>query len=102
MSSWPVVALLLYISVLLFQDHELHKKIDHEMKMRDGSMKMLAAAKHTPQQLEAAKSLHTSNCRMVAYMEYLQKRKSEHISNGSTYVTLSHKGNSVCFQSSEG
>lgn len=59
------------------QDHELHKKIDHEMKMRDGSMKMLAAAKHTPQQLEAAKALHTSNCRMVAYMEHLQQRNTE-------------------------
>lgn len=47
------------------------------MKMRDGSAKMLAAAKHTPQQLEAAKSLHTSNCRMAAYMEHLQRRNSE-------------------------
>lgn len=47
------------------------------MKMRDGSMKMLAAAKHTPQQLEAAKALHTSNCRMVAYMEHLQQRNTE-------------------------
>ena len=62
------------ISRFLLQDHDLFKKIEHELKMRDGSAKMLAAAKYTPQQLEAAKSLLTSNCRMSAYIEYLQDK----------------------------
>ncbi|XP_067939495.1 rhotekin-2-like [Watersipora subatra] len=66
------------------QDHELYQKIDHEMRMRDGSAKMLAAAKHTLQQLEAAKALHTSNCRMEAYMEHLQLKNSREIENAES------------------
>lgn len=62
------------------------------MKMRDGSMKLLAAAKHTPQQLAAAKALHTSNCRMLAYMEHLQKKSETGSSSNKLLVqsVLSH------------
>lgn len=65
------------------------------MKMRDGSAKMLAAAKYTPQQLEAAKSLHTSNCRMAAYMEYLQERNSEIKPPTTDSTELSSKSHST-------
>ncbi|XP_074640319.1 rhotekin-like [Tubulanus polymorphus] len=60
-------------------DTELQQKIDIEIKMRDGTAKLLAASKHPVQLLEAAKSLLTSNTRVLAYMSELQKRKSDEI-----------------------
>ena len=44
--------------------------------MREGTTKLLAACKHSNQTLEAAKSLLTSNERMVAYMSELQRRRA--------------------------
>lgn len=55
----------------------MEQKIDLEMKMRDGTTKLLAACKHTSQSLEAAKSLLTSNQRMAAYSKHLQERKQQ-------------------------
>jgi hypothetical protein len=44
--------------------------------MREGTTKLLAACKHSNQTLEAAKSLLTSNERMIAYMSELQRRRA--------------------------
>lgn len=55
----------------------MEQKIELEIKMREGTTKLLAACKHQTQILEAAKSLLVSNERMNAYMAELQKRKKE-------------------------
>lgn len=57
----------------------MQQKIDHEIKMRDGTAKLLAASKNPDGQLEAAKNLLASNTRMLAYMTELQKRKTSEV-----------------------
>ncbi|XP_066585985.1 rhotekin-like isoform X3 [Prorops nasuta] len=69
------------------KEYDLEQKIEVEIKMREGSAKLLAAARHRAQSLEAARALLTSNERMSAYMAELQRRKKESLgltSNGST------------------
>ncbi|CAD7088397.1 unnamed protein product [Hermetia illucens] len=75
---------------------DLEQKIDLEIKMREGSAKLLAACNnpknlsssgvvngnnstnsHNTQILEAAKNLLTSNERMTAYLAELQRRKRD-------------------------
>lgn len=63
------------------KEFDLEQKIDLEIKMREGTTKLLAACKHQTQMLEAAKNLLTSNERMSAYMAELQRRKKETISS---------------------
>ncbi|XP_033125406.1 rhotekin-2-like isoform X1 [Anneissia japonica] len=58
------------------QDYDIQQKIDLEIKMREGTAKLLAACKRETQSLEAAKSLLMSNARVMAYMSELQKRKT--------------------------
>ncbi|KAJ4439216.1 hypothetical protein ANN_07335 [Periplaneta americana] len=58
-------------------EYDLEQKIDLEIKMREGTTKLLAACRHQTQTLEAAKNLLTSNERMSAYMAELQRRKRE-------------------------
>lgn len=69
----------------------MEQKIDLEIKMREGSAKLLAACNNpkaigytgnltsaqNTQILEAAKNLLTSNERMTAYMAELQRRKRD-------------------------
>lgn len=61
----------------MLQEFDLERKIDLEIKMREGSTKLLAASKHQSQSLEAAKNLLISNERMNAYMSELQNRKRD-------------------------
>ena len=61
----------------MLQEYDLEQKIDLEIKMREGTTKLLAACRHQAQTLEAAKNLLTSNERMSAYMAELQRRKKE-------------------------
>ena len=79
----------------MLQELDLEQKIDLEIKMREGSAKLLAACNnpknssksisfssnstspHNTQMLEAAKNLLTSNERMTAYMAELQRRKRD-------------------------
>lgn len=63
------------------REYDLEQKIDLEIKMREGTTKLLAVCQHRPQSLEAAKSLLTSNERMSAYMTELQRRKDAHCVN---------------------
>lgn len=61
------------------QDTDLQQKIDHEIKMREGTTKLLAAAKNPSQKLEAAKNLITTNSRIISYMRELQKRTTAEV-----------------------
>ena len=57
----------------------MQQKIDYEIKMREGTARLLAASKHPTQLLEAAKNLLTSNTRIVTYMSELQRRKAAEV-----------------------
>ncbi|XP_071792948.1 rhotekin-like isoform X2 [Asterias amurensis] len=59
-----------------FEDFELQKKIDVEIKMREGTKKLLAACNREQQMLQGSKSLLVSDTRVLAYMSELQKRKT--------------------------
>jgi hypothetical protein len=64
----------------LTQEYDLEQKIDVEIRIREGTTKLLAACQHPSQALEAAKTLHTSNERMNVYMTELQSRKRDLLS----------------------
>ncbi|XP_077416564.1 rhotekin isoform X2 [Vanacampus margaritifer] len=64
---------------LSLQDSDIQKKIDHEIRMRDGACKLLAACSQRDQTLEAAKSLQTCSTRIMAYMSELQKMKEAQV-----------------------
>uniref|UniRef100_A0A8C7NQU0 REM-1 domain-containing protein n=1 Tax=Oncorhynchus mykiss TaxID=8022 RepID=A0A8C7NQU0_ONCMY len=64
---------------LSLQDSDIQKKIDHEIRMRDGACKLLAACSQRDQALEAAKSLLTCNTRIMAYMSELQRMKEAQV-----------------------
>ncbi|XP_012940083.1 rhotekin [Aplysia californica] len=72
-------------------DHDLQQKIDHEIKMREGTARLLVASKHPAQVLEAAKNLLSSNTRIIAYMSELQRRKTAEVLGKHT----SHEGNQL-------
>ncbi|XP_043290150.1 rhotekin-like isoform X2 [Venturia canescens] len=65
------------------KEYDLEQKIEVEIKMREGSARLLAAARHRAQSLEAARALLTSNERMSAYMAELQRRKKEPVNKSS-------------------
>lgn len=87
------------------QELDLEQKIDLEIKMREGSAKLLAACNdpkygsktigfsssnlpsHNTQILEATKNLLTSNERMSAYMAELQRRKKDREINEKSHKT---------------
>ncbi|XP_044740313.1 rhotekin-like isoform X4 [Chrysoperla carnea] len=58
-------------------EYDLEQKIELEIKMREGTTRLLAACRHQQQSLEAARSLLVSTERMSAYMEELQRRKHQ-------------------------
>ncbi|XP_046450101.1 rhotekin-like isoform X1 [Daphnia pulex] len=62
---------------LVTKEYDLEQKIDVEIRIREGTTKLLAACQHPSQALEAAKTLHTSNERMNVYMTELQSRKRD-------------------------
>lgn len=64
---------------LCSQDSDIQKKIDHEIRMRDGACKLLAACSQKDQALEAAKSLQTCSTRIMAYMSELQRMKEAQV-----------------------
>ncbi|XP_022523311.1 rhotekin isoform X1 [Astyanax mexicanus] len=61
------------------QDSDIQKKIDHEIRMREGACKLLAACSQRDQALEASKSLLTCNSRIMAYMSELQRMKEAQV-----------------------
>ncbi|ESO86562.1 hypothetical protein LOTGIDRAFT_167083 [Lottia gigantea] len=72
--------------VKVLTDQDLQQKIDHEIKMREGTAKLLAASKHPNQMLEAAKNLLSSNTRIISYMTELQKRKTAEVLGKNTAI----------------
>ncbi|XP_069156284.1 rhotekin isoform X2 [Procambarus clarkii] len=64
------------------KEYDLEQRIALEIKMREGTTKLLAACgaqgprANLPHTLEAAKNLLTSNERMTAYMAELQRRRN--------------------------
>lgn len=79
---WCLVHLTLYLSILFtcfMQDSDIQKKIDHEIRMRDGACKLLAACSQKDQALEAAKNLQTCSTRIMAYMSELQRMKEAQV-----------------------
>uniref|UniRef100_A0AAY4C1K9 REM-1 domain-containing protein n=1 Tax=Denticeps clupeoides TaxID=299321 RepID=A0AAY4C1K9_9TELE len=64
---------------LSLKDSDIQKKIDHEIRMRDGACKLLAACSQRDQALEASKSLLTCNTRIMAYMSELQRMKEAQV-----------------------
>ncbi|XP_037754446.1 rhotekin isoform X5 [Chelonia mydas] len=72
---------MLYIRqiALSLQDTDIQKKIDHELRMREGTCKLLAACTQREQALEATKSLLVCNSRIMAYMSELQRMKEAQV-----------------------
>ncbi|XP_063313586.1 rhotekin isoform X2 [Pelobates fuscus] len=66
------------------QDTDIQKRIDHEVRMREGAVKLLGACTQKEQALEAAKNLLICNNRIMTYMSELQHRKEEQVLQHST------------------
>ncbi|XP_077586110.1 rhotekin-2 isoform X2 [Stigmatopora nigra] len=64
----------------LFQQNEnasIEKKLDFELRMREGAYKLLLACSNREQILNASKNLLTCNARIKAYMGHMQKTNEE-------------------------
>uniref|UniRef100_A0A673IJ83 Rhotekin-like n=1 Tax=Sinocyclocheilus rhinocerous TaxID=307959 RepID=A0A673IJ83_9TELE len=57
------------------QDCEVQRRIEREVRIREGASKLLAACSQRDQALEASKTLLTSNSRILALMTQLQRMK---------------------------
>lgn len=66
------------------QDTDIQKRIDHEVRIREGAVKLLGACTQKEQALEAAKSLLLCNSRIMTYLSELQHRKEEQVLQHST------------------
>jgi len=65
------------VNVFRVKAENLQRKIDHEVKMRDGTAKLLAACRGSNQAIEVAKNLLVSNVRLNIFMEEMRKCKRE-------------------------
>ncbi|MEQ2213017.1 hypothetical protein XENOCAPTIV_008442 [Xenoophorus captivus] len=81
LNEWPFLTTFssFHLACLSLQDSDIQKKIDHEIRMRDGACKLLAACSQRDQALEAAKSLQTCSTRIMAYMSELQRMKEAQV-----------------------
>ncbi|KAG6800779.1 rhotekin-2 [Apis mellifera caucasica] len=66
-------------------EYDLEQKIELETKIKEGSSRLLAAARHPAQSLEAARALLTSSKRMSAYMIELEHQKKNMSLKTSTF-----------------
>ncbi|TRZ03360.1 hypothetical protein DNTS_018036, partial [Danionella cerebrum] len=85
-------------------DSDIQKKIDYEIRMRDGACKLLAACSQRDQALEASKSLLTCSSRILAYMSELQRMKEaqvmQRVARRSGFLLFSvAPSNNVCVNS---
>lgn len=61
-----------------WQDEEVLRQIEREVRMQEGAGKLLAACSRREQALEASKSLLTYNARILALLSQLQRiRKAQ-------------------------
>lgn len=86
-------------ALIVEQEYDLEQKIDVEIRIREGTTKLLAACQHPSQALEAAKTLQTSNERMNAYTTELQLRKHDPSPPSARYSVFFflHRDVSLCF-----
>uniref|UniRef100_A0ABM5GL32 Rhotekin isoform X2 n=1 Tax=Pogona vitticeps TaxID=103695 RepID=A0ABM5GL32_9SAUR len=72
---------MLYIRqiALSLEGTDIQRKIDHEIRMREGACKLLAACTQRQQALEVTKSLLVCNSRILAYMAELQRMKEAQV-----------------------
>ncbi|XP_070781173.1 rhotekin-like [Enoplosus armatus] len=61
------------------QEDEVLKQVEREVRMREGTSKLLAACSRREQALEASKSLLSCNARILALLSQLQKMRQAHI-----------------------
>ncbi|XP_030599152.1 rhotekin-like isoform X2 [Archocentrus centrarchus] len=61
------------------QDEEVLQHIEREVRMREGTCKLLAACSQREQALEASKSLLTCNARILALLSQLQRMRKVQI-----------------------
>ncbi|XP_027137775.1 rhotekin [Larimichthys crocea] len=61
------------------QDEEVLKRIEREVRMREGASKLLAACSRREQALEASKSLLTCNARILALLSQLQRMRKAQV-----------------------
>ncbi|XP_068430748.1 rhotekin-like [Clinocottus analis] len=61
------------------QDGELLKRIEREVRMREGAGKLLAACSRREQALEASRSLLTCNARILALLSQLQQMRKAQV-----------------------
>jgi hypothetical protein len=59
------------------EDTEIQEKINYEIKMREGTVKLLEACHEQSQALEGAKNLLTINARIIALMSLLQRNRKQ-------------------------
>ena len=59
------------------EDVEIQEKINYEIKMREGTVKLLEACHEQSQALEGAKNLLTINARIIALMSLLQRNRKQ-------------------------
>lgn len=62
-------------------DSAIQEKIDHEIRMREGTVKLLAACHEEAQALEASKNMQTINSRILALMSLLQRHRAKSVNN---------------------
>ncbi|XP_030306595.1 rhotekin isoform X2 [Calypte anna] len=72
---------MLYIRqiAISLQDPELQGKLERELRVREGALKLLAACSRPEQALEAAKGLQLCSARAMALMAELQRRKEAEV-----------------------
>lgn len=61
------------------QEPEMQRKLERELRLREGALKLLGACSRPEQALEAAKGLLLCNARVLAYMAELQRRKEAQV-----------------------
>jgi hypothetical protein len=59
------------------EDTQIQEKINYEVKMREGTVKLLEACHEQSQALEGAKNLLTINARIIALMSLLQRNRKQ-------------------------
>ncbi|XP_072293506.1 rhotekin-2 isoform X2 [Eucyclogobius newberryi] len=57
-----------------YEDGNIQRKLDFEVRMREGAYKLLLACTKREQVLSASKNLHTSNTRVKAYLSEMHRR----------------------------
>ncbi|NXG76116.1 RTKN protein, partial [Baryphthengus martii] len=61
------------------QEPEMQRKLERELRVREGALKLLGACSRPEQALEAAKGLLLASARVLAYMAELQRRKEAQV-----------------------